>query len=185
MDAIFILFHFQKKGEISHDAFLRMDATAHLLRHYDTQAVQYVAFVGGGGLQPSGAQQMLTYWSEHYSDLLTNSKVVVLGTSNSTDGNVKEIENFVQKRGLNESTLVTSRYHVIRTRKIVQRYGVAANILSAEDVLLQVPGREEEIKRYVASPVYYWSALKEKVLLLLTGKSVQNLIRIWRKLRYL
>jgi len=185
MSAIFILFHFRKKGELSFDTFLRMDAAAHLLRQYDTRVIRYIAFVGGGGLQPSGAQQMITYWSEYYPDLLTNIKVVVLGTSHSTDGNIKEIENFVQKEGLDEATLITNRYHTTRTRKILQKYDITADVLSAEDILLKVPDREMEIKQYLSSPVYYGSTLKEKVLLRLTGKLVQNLIRIWRKLRYL
>lgn len=183
MEAIFVLFHFRKKGELSYDTRLRMDAAAHIFQR-SVRSNKKVIFVGGGGLRPSGAQRMSDYWQKMYHWQLADVQTILLETSNSTYSNVEEIKKFIQEKGIQKITLLTNHYHVDRVRQELQRYNLAATVVSAEDILLKKQERERDVQQYMVSYPYHFNMVKEKLILFVMNKKVMNIIRKWREFRY-
>jgi hypothetical protein len=93
MKIICILFHVvKKKNEITEDSRLRLLAGAELAKENEEALV---LFVGGGGLEISGAELLKEFWVKNFPEL--ENEYFVLNSSNNTFDNLKEVQSFLAK----------------------------------------------------------------------------------------
>ncbi len=154
---IFILYHASKNHTLTYDCILRMEAAA-LYATKNQNA--HIFFVGGGGKNPSGAQQMRIYWNQHFSSINTATKVC--DNSNTSISNIEEIQkNVTMYPG--HHIIMTNAYHVPRIQKMMKKYHIPHSIVIAvEDILLN--NKKREIVRYKKSYRYKMKQCKEFIL---------------------
>jgi uncharacterized SAM-binding protein YcdF (DUF218 family) len=183
MKIICILFHVgKKKNEIAEDSRLRLLAGAELAKE---NAEALVLFVGGGGLEISGAELLKEFWVKNFPEI--KNEYFVLNSSNNTFDNLKEVQSFLAKKNISfsEVNIISSLYHQKRLRKIASRLSSKVIILAAENILIAKDRRSDEVKKYLNLVEYRKKIFLEWILracLLLDSK--QRMIRIWRWFSY-
>jgi hypothetical protein len=183
MKIICILFHVgKKKDEITEDSRLRLLAGAELAKDNEESLV---LFVGGGGLAISGAELLKRFWVENFSEI--KNEYFALTSSNNTFDNLKEMQDFLAKKGISfsEINIISSLYHKKRLQKIANKLDLKVAILAAEEILIAKNEQSGEVKKYLNSMKYRKKILIEWVLrvyLLLDSK--QRMIRTWRWFSY-
>jgi len=183
MKIICILFHVgKKKNEITEDSRLRLLAGAELAKE---NKESIVLFVGGGGLEISGAKLLKEFWVKNFLEI--KNEYFVLNFSNNTFDNLKEVQSFLVKKSISfsEVNIISSRYHKKRLQKITSKLSSKAIILAAEEILLARNKQGDEMKKYLNSAEYRKKIFLEGILracLLLDSK--QRIIRVWRWFSY-
>jgi uncharacterized SAM-binding protein YcdF (DUF218 family) len=96
MKIICILFHVgKKKSEITQDSRWRLLAGAELAKKNEKALV---LFVGGGGLEISGAELLKEFWVKNFPEI--KNEYFVLNSSNNTFDNLKEVQSFLAKKNI-------------------------------------------------------------------------------------
>lgn len=115
---IFILFNAGRRGELTDDCRLRIDAGKQLLGQ--------LCYVG------RDTKIMKKYFGNIHIEELNNC--------HDTVGNIREIKQFIEdknngKENLTEATIVSNFYHLRRIELILNKFNLPAKLISAEEIL--------------------------------------------------
>lgn len=165
MNVLFILFHVEREKEISKDCRLRMEAGARYMEKLRSPAL--VFFVGGGGMDISGAKRMKAYWERRYAT--PGVSLRVCEQSSTSVSNIKEIERVSAKVDAGKFSIITSSYHVRRIQELLSLQNLLQiDVLAAEDILSECSqGDRENMQKYMKSFAYKMKILRESLLFLL------------------
>jgi uncharacterized SAM-binding protein YcdF (DUF218 family) len=183
MKVICILFHVgKKKNRLSEDSKLRLLAGSELAKENEEALV---LFVGGYGLEISGAEMMKNYWKENFSEI--RNEYFIMNYSNNTFDNIEEIRKFIIKKNIPYPgiDIISSMYHAKRLKEISNRLGIKAVIISAEELLISKNKKIEELTRYMDSAGYKKKIFLEKMLHFYSILDPrQRLVNLWRRISY-
>lgn len=183
MKIIGILFQVgRNKNDVSRDLKLRLLAGVELAKENEEALV---FFIGGGGLEISGAEMMKNFWIKKFPKI--KNDCFLLNCSNNTFDNLNEVQRFIKERNIlpSEIGIISNSYHIKRLQEISGKLNFGVVILSAESILISKDIQNEEVKKYLTSITYKRKLFLEWILrLYLSIDSRQRIIRIWRWFSY-
>jgi len=132
---ICVLFHNGQGNPISDECRERLLAARKILASEDVTSVT-LAFVGGGGLHPSGAERLARFQAD-MPNFSPQTRVVVLGNSSTTVSNIEEISEYSRTVQEKSVVLVTHSYHAKRIGKILRSKRLPWEIVTVESQIVR------------------------------------------------
>ena len=173
---IYVFHNGHKRNEITLDCSLRI-AAAENIAQKDPAAI--IFFVGGRGI--SGAKEMQSFWRENYPNLSNETRL--LENANNTADAVKDIMNdLLDHEEEKEVVLISSSYHTGRISFFATLNGLKANIIAAEDVLLNDDEFRLKVMTYRNSFIYKLKIIVDRLVLLYATMidHSQKTVKVWR-----
>lgn len=172
---IFVLHNGHHVDELSYDCEIRLRAASLMARKNQDAAV---CFVGGGGI--SGSAVMKNFWKRGYPEL--KNRLEIMSKINNTADAFKRIAEYVADLAEGgKVSIISSAYHVRRMRFFKKKFGLKADIVAAEDVLMTDKKFKKEIEGYRNSSIYHLKRIAEFFISIYASLDQnQKLVRIFR-----
>lgn len=163
---------------MTRDCRLRMEA-ARLIASGNPDAL--VFFVGGNGV--SGGKDTERYWMG-CKPALPNMPRLLDQANNTADAVLDIRQSISENEEEKEIILISSAYHVMRISYFANRNRLAADILSAEDILEHSEAFGSEVNRYRNSLTYKLKMIADRLVFIYAYSLDQGqiLVRFWRRL---
>lgn len=185
-DRIYVLAHGEPDQPLSMDSKIRILAAMELAKNNKGSEIYFI----GGGLPEEGvttSMQMQEYFeriNRSSKDKIAN-RTEVLDKSNNTAGNIEEILNSIEDSPHNKEmavAVISNDYHINRIKALLDKYGVDAEALPAEDVMgIRSPHHKKFVEKYEKSLGYKEKEIVDKLMCLyLKIDPEQSLVKKFR-----